>query len=341
MIRRLALIISAASFITACSGGGTTVPVSPPDHAGALNFIASQNRPRVDFYRTPTQVSWPEYIRMGPDGNLWFTEYYADQLARITPDGIITEFREPSDNDVEALVTGPDGNIWFTEPGANRIGRMTTAGAFTMFDIATPNSSPRGIAVGPDGDLWFTEYQGDKIGRITPAGAIREFALPTGSSSPWEIIAGADGIMYVTDSTSDDIARFNPVTLRFMRNLRLRQFDNPWGLTIGHDNNVWFTGRHSAKIGVIANGKVTEFKIPTAGAYPDDLAQGADGIFYITDSLRNSISRFNPTTGTFEPHIVLDSASVPTAIVAGPDGNIWFTDPSYTDPARIGRIKLD
>lgn len=340
MIRRFALIAFVASFIAACSGTGTTMPAAPGDQAGTMNFIAALGRPQVEYYATPTQNSWPEYIRMGPDGNLWFTEFYVDQLARITPDGTITEFQEPANNDVEGLVTGPDGNIWFTSPGSNRIGRMTTTGTFTMFDIATPDSSPRGIAVGSDGNLWFTEYQGDKIGRITTAGAIREFALPSGSS-PWEIIAGTDGIMYVTDSTSDDIARFNPKTLRFMSSLKLRRFDNPWGLTIGQDHNVWFTGRHSAKIGVITNGKVTEFKIPTAGAYPDDLAQGPDGIFYITDSLRNSISRFNPATGTFERHIVLDSAAIPTAIVTGPDGNMWFTDPSDTDPARIGRIKLN
>ena len=340
MIYRFTLAVIGASLLAACSGAGSTGPVLPAERAGTMNFIASQGLPQINFFATPTQNSWPEYIRMGPDGNLWFTEFYANQLARITPNGTITEFREPDNNDVEALVTGPDGNIWFTDPGANRIGRMTTTGAFMMFDVPTVDSSPRGIAVGPDGNLWFTEYQGDKIGRITLTGAIKEFALPTGSS-PWEIIAGTDGIMYVTDSTSDDIARYDPATHRFMSSLRLPRSDNPWGLTIGHDHNVWFTGRYSAKIGVIVAGKVHEFKIPTTGAYPDDIAEGPDGIFYITDSLRNSISRFDPSTGSFLPRIILGTADIPTAIAVGPDGNMWFTVPSYTKPARIGRLKLN
>lgn len=337
---RFALALAAIAFIAACSNSGTTGVPSTPVQTSALGPRSTAGGgPLVKYFATPTQGSWPEYIRMGPDGNLWFTEYYSDKIARITPAGTITEFSEPDNNDNEALVTGPDGNIWFTSPGSNRIGRMATSGTFTMFDIPTVNSSPRGIAVGPDGNLWFAEYYSGKIGRITPTGSITEFAISI-NSSPWEIIAGTDGIMYVTDSTSDDIARFNPTTLKFMSSISLPQFDNPWGLTIGQDHNVWFTGRHSGKIGVIANGKVHEFKIPTNDAYPDDLVQGPDGIFYITDSERNSISRFNPTTGTFEPRIILGTTSIPQAIAVGSDGNIWFTDPSYTSAARIGRINL-
>ncbi|HYK52618.1 MAG TPA: hypothetical protein VEV38_03725 [Candidatus Eremiobacteraceae bacterium] len=339
MIYRFAVVVAAVSFIAACSNIGTSSLGSSSGQPGVAGLSSNTGGPPVKYFQTPTQFSWPEYIRMGPDGNLWFTEYYANNIARVTPAGTIMEFAEPADSDNEALVTGPDGNIWFTSPGSNQIGRMTTSGAFTMFDIPTSNSSPRGIAVGPDGNLWFAEYYAGKIGRITPSGSVMEFSISI-NSSPWEIIAGTDGIMYVTDSTSDEIERFDPSTLKFMSPIQLRQADNPWGLTIGQDHNVWFTGRASHKIGVIVNGKVHEFKIPTDGAYPDDLAQGSDGIFYITDSLRNSISRFNPTTGTFEPRIILGTTSIPTSIAVGSDGNIWFTDPSYTSPARIGRLSI-
>jgi virginiamycin B lyase len=35
-------------------------------------------------------------LRRGPDGNLWFTEHDAKQVAKVTTSGAITEYRLPS-----------------------------------------------------------------------------------------------------------------------------------------------------------------------------------------------------------------------------------------------------
>lgn len=43
----------------------------------------------------PTPSSQPISITVGPDGNLWFTEQNSSRVARITPQGIITEFQTP------------------------------------------------------------------------------------------------------------------------------------------------------------------------------------------------------------------------------------------------------
>jgi len=54
--------------------------------------------------RLPAQVAFTEYpvptsetylaegITTGPDGNLWFAEYFANKIRRITTAGVITEF---------------------------------------------------------------------------------------------------------------------------------------------------------------------------------------------------------------------------------------------------------
>src|SRR6266496_6023730 len=63
----------------------------------------------------PTSDSSPHGITAGPDGNLWFTEYYGNQIGRITTSGTITEFPLPTGIAPYEITTGEDGNVWFTE----------------------------------------------------------------------------------------------------------------------------------------------------------------------------------------------------------------------------------
>src|SRR6266545_3148295 len=68
----------------------------------------------------PTASSGPDAITAGPDGNLWFTEFGANQIGRITLTGEITEIALPTgDANPHTITAGPDGNLWFTEPRQN------------------------------------------------------------------------------------------------------------------------------------------------------------------------------------------------------------------------------
>src|SRR5690348_268671 len=82
---------------------------------------------------SPTANSWPNRITLGPDGNLWFGEYTAAKVARITPDGRITEFAGVGDP--WGIVSGPDGNLWFSDYTGFAIVRMTTDGATSRFPL--------------------------------------------------------------------------------------------------------------------------------------------------------------------------------------------------------------
>src|SRR5215204_3412567 len=109
-------------------------------------------------YSVPTMNSQPVSIVAGPDGNLWFTEFRGNKIARMTSAGTVTEFSIPTVNSQpDDMDVGPDGNLWFAEVLGNRIGRITTAGVITEFVVPTPNSRPTVVAAGPDGNLWFTE----------------------------------------------------------------------------------------------------------------------------------------------------------------------------------------
>ncbi len=109
MIRRLAAALSAAMVISACAHSGTT----PATERSAQ---LSATSPQVSFFGS--NLPWPEAIVKGPDGNVWFTEFYAEEVARITPSGTITQIPLTVGGSVEGITVGPDGNLWIRGRGS-------------------------------------------------------------------------------------------------------------------------------------------------------------------------------------------------------------------------------
>jgi streptogramin lyase len=73
----------------------------------------------------------PLAITAGPDGNIYFTEFFVDPnfIGRMSPDGTLTTFTIPTRFAASfGITTGPDGNIWFTENFNAKIGRLAVAG---------------------------------------------------------------------------------------------------------------------------------------------------------------------------------------------------------------------
>ena len=131
--------------------------------SGAMAQSGAQSNIRE--YPVPTSASLPSFIVKGPDGALWFTEYGASKIGRVSTTGVITEYRLPPHSTGPQFITvGPDGALWFTEY-ANKIGRITTAGVITEYTV--PGDYLEGITAGPDGALWFTELE-DNANRGLP-----------------------------------------------------------------------------------------------------------------------------------------------------------------------------
>jgi len=118
----------------------------------------------------PTAGSYPDGITGGPDGAVWFTEYFSGKIGRISSAGIIQEYALPAAGQSPVTISSAsDGALWFTE-GASSIGRITTTGVITEYSVPTIGATPDGITVGPDGAIWFTESSAGKIGRAPACG---------------------------------------------------------------------------------------------------------------------------------------------------------------------------
>ena len=122
---------------------------------------------------------------------MWFTE--RGSTGRISVDGKIRRFVDPSIYGAEGITTGPDGALWFTKQrGINggSIGRISTDGRVGSYTDPSIKG-PAEITSGPDGALWFTDLDGnsiDRIGTTTPADATADFATlyrRLGHSSLW------------------------------------------------------------------------------------------------------------------------------------------------------------
>jgi streptogramin lyase len=348
MAARLVVTLFLVIGIAGCSQAGTNGTMMPGQRTNpaqgpaVLRQVSPQATPKVEFYNTPSQSSWPDYIISGPQGALWFTEFYADKVGKITTTGKITEFPLPNDTDIEGIAAGPDGNIWFTAPGAQKIGRMTPSGQVTTFNIVGSNPSPRGITAGPDGNLWYVEFYDSYIGRVTPSGTITRFQIPGSQAFPWDITTGPDGDLWFTASATNQIGRFNPQTLKFESSMTPpTQSSEPWGILLTADKHIWFTERAVGRIAVVNGSQITEFKIAGGnGTYPEKIAQAPNGKLWFTEMQAGKVGSFNPATQKFGPVITLSSGSIPIGMATGPDGNIWFCLATYTTRSQIGEIKV-
>jgi streptogramin lyase len=199
----------------------------------------------------------PEHITPGPDGNLWFTEFWSNRIGRMTPAGNLTEFPIPTANSApRGIVAGPDGNLWFVEADFNRTGvaRITTTGVVTEYSLggsALDQLQPTDIVVGHDGNLWMNQThpsapQGEIV-RVALDGSLKVFAMPKGTR-PSGMASGPDGNIWFTDWSGNTIGRMSPSGT-------LRQFplpkpnSQPTGITAGPDNRLWFT--EGSRIGSI------------------------------------------------------------------------------------------
>ncbi|HEV3217894.1 MAG TPA: hypothetical protein VGZ27_19365, partial [Vicinamibacterales bacterium] len=276
----------------------------------------------------------PQGITTGPDGNIWFTEYSARKIGRMTSAGVITEFPFPFSSVSPpfgrpyAITAGPDGNLWFTmialDPknpsgSGGGVGRITPTGTLTTFNSASCCSSPSGIAAGPDGNLWVIDLDTTlssvgSIMRITPTGSITTFPLAPFFGGQYQnllpeaISAGPDGNVWFTAVTGPQIPQASSYVGRITPTGSETVFKLPfprilWGITSGPDGNLWFT----------ESGRFGE---------PDQ-----DAIGQITPA--GTITEF-PI-----PKVANSSAARPVAIVTGPDGNLWFTE---ADANKIGRV---
>lgn len=242
-------------------------------------------------------------IARGPDGRMWFTEDFADQIGAVTDAGVATHYTTGVKNgQPNGITPGPDGRLWYTLYGtAGKVGRMTVTGRTATFDTGAVVNSLVGIGVGAArsiwvggefSQLWRLDAGGGVVAHIVPP-ALSPSRIPTG------FVAGGDGRTWVNLgiylAAIDGAGKLTEYTAGYPPNPKIRD------LVLAPDGNVWFTdSQELTRTGAIGRitpeGKVTYF-----------------------------------TKG-------LPRGSAPLGITVGPDRNVWFTE--NAGGPHVGRITM-
>ena len=275
------------------------------------NGVAVINPNPFTHYPDTTNIfGRPESIVVGPDQNLWFTEFNSNRVCRITTNGTITGWQLNTNAHPTGITVGPDGNLWFLEYGLNMVATITTNGITTNgittnaplkeYGPVATNSLLYNIATGPDGNLWFTEALAGKIGSITTAGAITEYTLPATNCGPYDIVAGPDGALWFTEFSSNKLGRITTsgAVTEFQMPVTTNQFtfytNNPNGILLGPDNNIWYADKGAGFIGRFnpTNHIITFQFTPTTNSQPTFLATGPDKNIWFCETFANFIGEF-------------------------------------------------
>ncbi len=225
--------------------------------AATVHVDFAQCLAQVTEFAIPTTKSNPNGITTGPDGNLWFAEYGAGKIGRITTAGAISEFVVPSGQDAATFVSDPfgivagaDGNLWFADQGTDQLGQVTVGGVITELAMPAPAEPLATLAPGPDGNLWLAPDVGQVIIRASTQGVGTPLTIPGPASHVLGIAAGPDGNLWFTEGDANQIAQVTPAGV-FAEFTIPTPASSPYAITSGPDGNVWFTEVGGNNIGRI------------------------------------------------------------------------------------------
>lgn len=304
--------------------------IAAPLTAGLLaGPVAAAPTPDGQF--SVSGVGTNNQITRGPDGNMWVTLDTTNDLARITPDGTVTEYNPADVTSPVGITTGPDNNLWVTQ--ANGVARFSptdpnAAVKFTINDIA----DPRAITQGPDGNLWTAS--GDKVIKIPPANPAGFTAFgATGVTGARWIASGTDGNLWVADFGGQQVVRVTPAGA----GTAFPTGGGPQGVASGPGGQVAFSDptANPQFIGRITSPGPAQ-TTPAAGTDPFGVAFGADGAYWFAQFATNDLGRLT-TDGTYST-LPIAAGTGPRQLAPGPNDTLWVTLDTAEKVARISGV---
>ena len=98
-----------------------------------VGYLDPSNRNQVTQFGTLTPNAGPQDIAAANEGRMWFTQATVGNVARITPDGTITEagrtVKDDPNSGLESAfgitVYPDDQSVWYTKPADNMVAHLT------------------------------------------------------------------------------------------------------------------------------------------------------------------------------------------------------------------------
>jgi len=249
---------------------------------------------KIHAYRLKKQrnnygVDYAYRFALGPDGNVWFTDYYGETLGTIKGTRIYQYGPPKGYYAWTAGLVSYGRNIWVVTLGSlyGELDKFSTkAKLLKRIRLTGYYCYPDPIIVDKHGAFWIGNSANcPKITRVTQNGTVTDFPIKASS-----------GV---------------------------------WALTYGPDGNVWFAAAdgYTTYVGKMTpDGVVSRYPTPSLA---DSMAIGPDGNWWITLPFYGQIITMDlrgQLLGMYTiPRARKHSSSYQLAqIILGPDGNMWF-----------------
>lgn len=236
--------------------------------------------------------SAPMAITLGPDGNIWFTEY-AGRVGRITPAGALSEFTtftNPTGVRATGIATGTGD--WFALTGSGptvtsaALGTITTAGATKTFTGVVTAYATGAVAVTADGAIWVTANKQEALIRVAPDGTRSTVPLDV---QPNDLATAPDGALWFGFS-GDGKRGVGRLELGGKPKL-FPTGATPGALVFGADGNIWATTDGKQVLRILSGIAPQGTKAPAVSS-PAGSSNGTGTVL----SVANGTWKFLPTT---------------------------------------------
>lgn len=298
---------------------------------GALVLVPSgaDAKPKLAGKFDVSGVGTNNEITRGPDGNIWVTLDQTNDVARIKPNGNVTEFDAANISSPIGIASGPGKKLWVTQPGGVAVfdpADPEGAEKFTINDIA----DPRPIVRGPDGNMWT--ISNDKVIRIPVADPESAVSFPVIVAGR-DIDRGKDGRLWVAD--------FDGQVVRVNTDGTAKAFDTGDGsglqaIATGPKGQAGYADPTSnpQRVGRIVGGKVRSRK--TSGD-PFGVAFAVKS-YWMPRFASDDLLRLTLAGRVFKP-IKFGQGTGPRRITTGPGKTLWVTLDGSEQIARVKGVK--
>ncbi|GAC1389553.1 MAG: hypothetical protein NVSMB31_05670 [Vulcanimicrobiaceae bacterium] len=316
-------------------------------------FAAFTPTPTFYQFSIPVAANKPQWIAAGSDGNMWFTEFPGNTVAKVTPAGVVTECPAipTAASNPQGIIGASDGNLWFTEFAGSKIARVTTSCTYTEFATLFATDGPQLLADRGDGNVWFTGFTGNHVGfQGLTSGVSGETTIPTANSRPYGIAPAPDLNLYFTENAVDQVGRI-PMLFGAITEVPLPVGSAPMQIVRGPSTEtacgggpcMWFTEFGTSRVARLnPNGwpapTIDQFTTSTASSNPLGIVAGKDGALWVTESGLDRIGRVS-VSGTVSEYTSPVTGLGLKGIAVAPDGSIWFAESGTgLNPGRIGKL---
>ena len=293
--------------------------------ATAFVFLRSGG-PKRDFveYAMLEKNDMPTAIAIAPDRTVWFTMDMAGAIGRVR-DGKLERIPTAKRNNVEPLGLGVDagGTVWYTDALDQSIASLSPQGESRKFPLDTPIARLARLAVGTDGTVWFSEGTAYSITSLKD-GKIQRHVIKNVRGGPYGVAIDAQGNAWATLQSGNQLLKVTPAGEMTEYEVPTRA-SSPTDIAVDAKGAVWFIEFRGNKVGRFADGKFSEFDVPSP-AWPglSGIAVAPDGAVWFGLLRDHAIGRVRD--GQVKIFALPRPDARPYSVAADASGNIWYAD---------------